>query len=91
MSRVRKIEITFPFPVEFPEGFERALDGLIDMVCKKYERENPRRVMWPAGCGSKPIWTNPHEPDFDDSIFCIDVAEREAHEKELQRRADRGN
>lgn len=80
------IEITFPFPVEFPEGWDRALSGLVDMVCMKYEREHPDHVMWPAGHGSKPIWREPEEPLFDDNVFQIEVAEREMSQKEKDRR-----
>jgi hypothetical protein len=63
------------------------------MVCEQYQREHPDRVMWPAGCGSKPRWSQadaaflgkatnaaaPHggEPTFDHSVFTIDCEERE--------------
>jgi hypothetical protein len=77
MSRIQRIEINFPVPVEFPDGFEQALSALIGMICEKYERENPTKVMWTAGHGNKPIWNEPKEPEFDDSVYCIDVAERE--------------
>ena len=86
---VNRIQIDFPCDVEFPEGFERTLDALIGMVCEKYEKENPTRTMWPAGCGSKPIGNYMNGGvgmEFDDSIFSIEVAEREAYEKELKRR-----
>lgn len=86
VSKTKTIEISFPIPVNFPPGFERALDALINMICEAYERENPTRVMWPAGCGCKPIWMGMNEPEFDDSTFVIEVAEREATEKELKRR-----
>lgn len=66
---------------------ERALDGLVDMVCEKYEEEHPDRVMWPAGHGGKVLWREPEEPDFDMSVFAIEVSEREAYPKELERRA----
>jgi len=89
MMKVQKIEIEFPFLVELPPGFEQVLGTLVNLVCKKYEAENPDRVMWPAGHGSKPIWREPEEPDFDDDIYHISVAEREAHKKEREyRRGD---
>lgn len=87
MSKVVKIEISFPVAVDLPPGWERALDGLVDMVCEKYEEEHPDRVMWPAGHGGKMLWREPEEPDVDMSVFAIDVAEREAYPKELERRA----
>jgi hypothetical protein len=80
------IEITFPVPVEFPEGFFQVLDRLVNMVCEKYEAENPTRTMWPCGHGSKPIWREPEEPLFDESVYQISVSERKAHPKELERR-----
>lgn len=87
MSKLQKIEIAFPVGVNLPPGFERTLDALIGMVCEAYEEAHPDRVMWPAGQGSKPIWREPAEPDFDDSVYFIEVAEREAYPKELERRA----
>jgi len=80
--KIQSIQIMFPTPVELPEGFTRALDGLIEMVCKKYQAENPDRVMWPAGCGSKPLFNwmtvGDDEPlPFDDSVYFVEVAERE--------------
>ena len=86
MNKLQKIEIVFPVGVELPPGWERVLDALVDMVCEAYEQQNPTRVMWPAGQGSKPIWREPQEPDWDDSVYFIDVAEREAYPKELERR-----
>jgi len=87
MSKIVKVEISFPVAVDLPAGWERALDGLVDMVCGKYEEEHPDRVMWPAGHGSRVLWREPEEPDFDDSVFEISVSEREAYPKELERRA----
>ena len=77
MSKIRGIEICFPEPVELPDGWEKTLDSLIGMVCDKYERENPERVMWPAGHGCKPLWDEPNEPKFDETIYQVEVAERE--------------
>ena len=57
------IEITFPVPVEAPDGFFHVLDTMVDMICKKYEADNPTRVMWPAGAGSKPIFSD-HDAAF---------------------------
>lgn len=75
--KVRKIEIEFPFKVELPPGFIRALSEFVNLICEKYQVENPDRVMWPAGQGSKPLWREPEEPEFDDDIFHIEIAERE--------------
>lgn len=87
MSKIAAIEIAFPMPVELPPGFEQTLDSLIGMVCKLYEQQHPDRSMWAAGIGAKPIWREPEEPTFDTSVLHIDVAEREASEREIKRRA----
>jgi DNA-directed RNA polymerase subunit RPC12/RpoP len=47
-------------------------------------QEHPDKVMWLFGRGSKPLWREPEEPDWDDSIYCIEIAERKAHPKELK-------
>ena len=91
--KITRIEISFGAAVTLPDGWERALDGLIGMVCEQYQRENPTRVMWPAGAGSKPQWSQADaaflgvapaqgapadgEPTFDDSVYFVDCAERE--------------
>lgn len=77
MSKISSIEINFPVEVEMPDGFDQALSALVGIICKEYQKQNPTRIMWTAGHGSKPIWNEPKEPDFDDSIYAIDVAERE--------------
>ena len=86
MSKIRRIEIEFPILVELPEGFGRALSALVGMICRKYEIENPTRVMWPSGSGAKPLWNEPAEPDWDDSVYQITVSEREAYDRDLERR-----
>lgn len=82
MNKISKIEITFPTTVRFPDGFERALDALVNMVCEQYQREHPAEVMWPAGYGRKmlsnPLAMSDDEPfEFDDSVYAISVAARE--------------
>jgi len=77
MSGIVKIEINFPTEVNFPDGFEQALDGLISMICEKYQRENPKRTMWASGFGGLPLWNEPSEPDFDMSVYSIQVSERQ--------------
>lgn len=83
--KTSRIEIDFLSPVDFPDGWERALDGLLSIVCKAWEADNPGHVMWVAGVGGKPIWNEPNEPDFDMSILSIEVYAREATEKEIAR------
>lgn len=89
MSKIFQIQINFPVGVDWPSGFEQTLDALVNMICEKYEDEYPTRKMWTSGHGAKLLWREPLEPDSDDSIYCIDISEREATERELQRR-DRG-
>ncbi len=38
--------------------------------------------------GSKPLWREPEEPEWDDSVFFISVAEREATIKEIERKGN---
>lgn len=82
MSKISRIEISFPTPVTLPSGFDRALDALIDQVCKQYERDHPTEVMWPASYGSKML-SNPlamsdeERIEFDDSIYTIGVCCRD--------------
>lgn len=68
------IEITFAAGVDLPLGFQHKLTDLITSVTKKYEREHPGRIMWPAGIGDKP---SADYTSFDASVLSIDVAERE--------------
>ena len=81
-NEIVRIEINFPVGVELPDGFERELDALVDKACKHYERAHPDRVMWPAGHGSKILWREPEEPDFDRSVYEVSVSERERYESE---------
>lgn len=81
-NKIVKIEISFPVGVDFPEGFEQELSQLIDGVCRKYETDNPDRVMWPSGHGCKVLWREPQEPGFDPSVYEICVAERERYDTE---------
>jgi len=95
MSKYHKIEVEFPFPVDVPDDFFRKLDALVGEVCEAYEKANPNRVMWPAGHGCKPNWSQVDaaflgrraepgakesgEPDWDDSTYQISVSEREKY------------
>lgn len=74
---VSQIKVKFPVKVELPDGFEQTLTSLIEMVCKKYEKEHPDRIMWTFGVGYEMIHDDPSkEIEVDDSVFCIEVAER---------------
>lgn len=77
-----QIKITFPVGVELSKRDQEDLIDLAGRICKRYEAQHPDRVMWPAGVGAEPvdIWSD--EPRFDDSVFCVDVAERERYESD---------
>lgn len=98
-TKIRQINITFPVGIEPPPGFMQTLDALVNMVCEAYEKENPHRVMWPAGSGFPYDVRGRHieslalmgddavgEAETDWSIYAIDVKEREAREKDLKKR-----
>jgi len=76
-TKVSQITISFGEPVNLPDGFERALDGFIGMVCEQYQRENPTRVMWPSGHGHQPQWRGGEIVGFDSSTYSIECTERE--------------
>jgi len=84
MAKIKAIEINFPVGVNVPDGFYELLSSTVGLVCKQYEKENPDRVMWAAGHGSKPTYipmTQKEEQhrgmEFNDHIYEIEVAERE--------------
>ena len=83
----RRIEINFPFEVQFPDGWEQRLAELLDEVCRKYEAEHPDQVMWVFGAGCKML-TSPfmvdddHPMQFDESVFEIAIIAREKFEDE---------
>ena len=79
---VDKIRINFPVTVEIYDQEQQDLDIIANHICKRYTREHPGRVMWPAGVGH-PMTLSPfmvdkdHPIDFDETTFEIDCAERE--------------
>lgn len=86
---VSKIEVTFPTSVTLSSEVQRGIDDLLQPICDKHVQENPDRVMWVFGHGSKPLWREPEEPEWDDEVFMIEIAERKAHPKELKRKEHR--
>ncbi|MFB5646021.1 MAG: hypothetical protein ACE5R3_05415 [Nitrosopumilaceae archaeon] len=78
MNKIRKIEIDFPVAVELPNGFGKKLFDLIGKdICDLYEKQNPSKSLWPSGYGQKPMWREPLEPEFDESILHIQVSIKE--------------
>ena len=83
-SKIQRIEISFGAAVSLPDGWERALDALVGMVCDQYKREHPDRVMWPSEQGFAPTrefyagdFENAKGPMFDESVYVIGCHERE--------------
>lgn len=81
---MRGIEITFHVDVEVPDSLYRALNELVGIVCKEYEKTHPDRVMWAFGQGNKITYmpmTKEEEDagkgiEFDENTYAIEVAER---------------
>lgn len=81
---ISKMEITFPTPVDLSSEIQRGMDDLLQPICDNHMQEHPDRVMWIFGHGSKPLWREPEEPEWDDEVYFIEIAERKAHPKELK-------
>jgi len=86
-GKIRAIEISFPVGVDVNDKDLQALDRVVSRICKRYEEANPQRVMWPFGHGSKmlkdPLALSDDEPiPFDDSVYSVEVAERERYDTE---------
>ena len=64
-DKITRIEISFAEPVELPPGFDHALSTFINLVCERYQEQNPTRVMWPAEHGSRPKWSAGEIAGFD--------------------------
>ena len=81
---IRSIEITFPAPVDLRDDEMQSLVDLAGILCRRYERLHPGRVMWPFGVGCKPTFipmTREQEKErgieFDEDVFHIECSERE--------------
>ena len=83
-SDIYCIKITFPVGVKFAREDQESLLDLIEGICKRYEAANPDRVMWPAGVGAAPVDIWDDDLKFDDSVYAIDVAERERYPEDMQ-------
>jgi hypothetical protein len=85
-GKISSIQVSFPVPVDVPDEDYRELMNLISRICKRYERQHPDRVMWPAGIGGLPVFipmTAEEEkergPEFDMSVLSVDCSEREKY------------
>lgn len=85
MSPIRQIVIDFPVGIELPQAAERELVGFVEDLCKHFEKAQPGRVMWAFGIGAYPVHIpltddDPRPMEFDEAVFHIEVAEREAYD-----------
>lgn len=83
-DKVIGIEISFPVAVELSRDDQTVLREVVRKICKRYEEENPERVMWLFGYGDKisymPVMADDDRPmEFDSNILAIECAEREKH------------
>jgi hypothetical protein len=77
---VRRIEVDFAMPVEMTPTIQRILLEIVNGMARA--TETPEIVHWQSGCGSKPIWNEPEEPTWDDSVYHVDTCARERYETE---------
>ncbi len=100
---ITRIEIDFALPVELEDAHYRAFDKILGDICDKNCPEG--WVFWPAGQGSKPHFSQADseflgkeiepnapatgEPTWDDSIFYVECAAREAYPEEVERKRAR--
>lgn len=85
----------FKAEVEISDDDQRNLHGVLNRICAHYNDGHPGRVMWVFGYGSKPKFSQSDaifmgklpdpsspehgEPTWDESIYAIEIAERERH------------
>lgn len=87
---VRRIEVLFAVPVELTDAERRSLCEFVNTIARRHQE--PGRVHWQSGCGSKPTFSQQDrgmvdpsligdaetgEPTWDDSVFFIETCERE--------------
>lgn len=77
---ISKIEVSFAMPVELTQGEMMRIDQIVNDAARR--TETPEIVHWAAGCGSKPLWREPLEPNWDDAVFYIETCARERYDTE---------
>lgn len=80
MNTIRRIEVNFAVPTPITDDQMRAIHEIVGDMCDA--TETAEMVHWPAGAGSKPLWREPLEPEWDDSVYCITTCARERYETE---------
>lgn len=81
MKGLTQLQISFPMAVQVSDDDLRVLSALADEICRRHERANPGRVMWPFGQGYKmlchPIAIPDGEPiPFDENVYEVECSER---------------
>lgn len=77
---ITKIEVQFAVPVELTDAEQQTLFDLIRCIARRTETKD--MVHWASGIGSKPLWREPEEPGWDDSVLCITTSARERYDTE---------
>lgn len=70
------IEVAFHIPVYMTIDQQRRLCNLVQEICERPCNTPVGGVHWQSGGGSKPLWDEPHEPDFDNSIYYVETFSR---------------
>lgn len=80
---IKSVEMRFAMPVYFTRDQERRLHDLVDEIVEHPCNQTEDGTHWLAGYGSKPLWNEPQEPDFDhDTLFMESTARPFVSEKE---------
>lgn len=79
--KIKRIEVVFPFDVQFDAVDQQALNDILHRVCRRNRPEG--QMMWPAGSGMKPL--NQDMTEWDESTYFVDVYARDASPAELKR------
>ena len=80
---INRVELDFCLPVELTDDEQKALQILVKRICDRHCPEG--WVYWASGIGSRPIWQEPEEPDFDHTVFSISTCVRKAYPSEILR------
>ena len=88
MTKVVRISIAFPVPVEITGETSRFLDEALTAICEDYETDNPGRVMWVFGQGGTPppgFFFDEPRGEWDMTALNFEIAERERGDAEKTR------
>jgi hypothetical protein len=77
---ISRIEVQFAIPVELTEAERESIFRIVNNAARR--SQTPGLVHWAAEVGSKPLWREPLEPEWDDSVFCINCCARQRYKTE---------